>query len=89
MADTATKARPVLALRIGDVWYALEPVVQGPGPVKAWKLTKPDGESYCVSRDQWGYACECFGFLRWGERRGECKHIASVRSLGLLGGERG
>jgi hypothetical protein len=56
-------------------------------PQKAYRLKKPDGESYDVLLNEEGqYSCECLGFLRHGmcrDGRG-CKHIRCLVAAGML-----
>jgi hypothetical protein len=56
-------------------------------PQKAYRLKKPDGETYDVLLNEEGqYSCECLGFLRHGmcrDGRG-CKHIRCLVAAGML-----
>lgn len=47
----------------------------------ALRLTKQDGSTYDVIRREFGWDCECVRCVRFGQ----CKHLESLRLLGLLG----
>ena len=52
----------------------------------AWRLTRTNGASYDVALTKHGPTCTCPDYVFCRERRDEkgCKHIAALRSVGLL-----
>lgn len=52
----------------------------------AWRLTKTDGTSYDVALTTQGAHCSCPDYIYCREHRDPkgCKHVAAMRSVGLL-----
>jgi hypothetical protein len=75
-----------LALRINGVKYLVKPLPVDFGGLKAFRLTKPDGEFHDILRDVHGPSCTCgdFVFRRDGIDEAGCKHIRASRACGLL-----
>lgn len=59
--------------------YQVTPLSTDEGVVKkAWrfrKLADVDETAYDVMLGEYGYECDCLGFLRWAR----CKHVAALR----------
>ena len=73
-----------------QTFYALRYVDSVPEIGKpAWRLTKPDGEFFDVILNEHGAQCTCPDFVWRREHRDPkgCKHIAALRSVGLLKNE--
>jgi hypothetical protein len=54
--------------------------------LKAFRLTKDNGDFYDVSRDVYGLACTCGDFVwrREGIDPAGCKQTRNMKALGLL-----
>lgn len=96
MSSLTNPARPVkpapdscsLTLEINGTFYACVRLDPDPAVAKvAWRLIKPDGETYAVSVNGHGPSCDCpdFIFRRDGKDRLGCKHVQACRAFGLLG----
>jgi hypothetical protein len=72
------------AVAINGTPYTLA-VLCDRGQVTGYRLEKPDGTTYDVSREPWP-SCDCgdFQFRRWQKDPAGCKHIKALRALGLL-----
>jgi hypothetical protein len=66
--------------------YALTYLNPYPEATPAWRLTKTDDSSYDVALTEHGPVCSCPDFLyaRDGHDEKGCKHVASLRAVGLL-----
>jgi hypothetical protein len=76
-----------LFLRIGDTSYGVTKVAPRPSAVlEGWRLTRPDGVTYDVGRDEQGCSCDCadFTFRREGMPGTRCKHIRALVAVGLM-----
>ena len=73
-----------LTLAIGSTTYTVRPIPSALHS-KAYRLRKPDGTAYHVTKDQYGHACDCGDYTWRHEGRGTaCKHIRALRVYGLL-----
>lgn len=75
-----------LTLTINGVSYRVKPLPADFGGLKAFRLTRPDGEFHDVARHVYGAECSCgdFVFRRDGIDEQGCKHIKACRACGLL-----
>jgi hypothetical protein len=94
-APTTNKPRKVepvhgvarLTLSISGTDYRLRRIPTDPSAaLRAWRLRKADGTHYTVAVTEHGPCCDCadFTFRRDGLDPNGCKHIASLRAVGLL-----
>lgn len=76
----------LLILKIGSKYYRLEKIAGTVGVKSAWRLTKPDGESYTVSLGKHGPTCECWDWIQRKQNTPDprCKHIRAVEQVGLM-----
>jgi hypothetical protein len=58
-----------------DFYYLAGRILGDDGNLLGYRLTKPDGTSYCIDLTCEQPTCECLGFLRWQK---PCRHIQAV-----------
>jgi hypothetical protein len=78
-----------LYLRIGGTSYVLRRLDRSALAVlEGWRLIKPDGTAYDVARTEHGCTCDCpdYAWRRDGVEEDGCKHVVSLKAVGLLGG---
>jgi SWIM zinc finger len=75
-----------LTLRINGVPYKVRKLDAEFGRVRAFRLTKTDGQFHDVIDGLYGPSCSCgdFVFRRDGIDPRGCKHILAARAVGLL-----
>jgi hypothetical protein len=85
-ATKTTTGRCGLTLTINGQRYKVRPLPADFGGLKAYRLTKSDGDFHDVSRDVYGLSCTCGDFVwrRDGIDPEGCKHTRSCKALGLL-----
>jgi hypothetical protein len=85
-AKPATVNRCSLVLHINGIAYRVRKIDGQAAHVRAWRLTKPDGESYDVSVGRYGDSCTCGDFVwrREGLTDVGCKHCRAARAVGLI-----
>jgi hypothetical protein len=86
-APKPATGRAGLTLRINGQNYKVVPIRdQDFGAIRAFRLTKPDGEFHDVSHQVYGHDCSCgdFVFRRDGIDESGCKHIKAAVAVGLL-----
>lgn len=73
-----------LFLSLNGKLYSVRWLEPGAGVRMAWRLTRGE-DVYDVSVGEWGVACTC-GDFTWRQEKhgGECKHIRSLKQVGLL-----
>ena len=75
-----------LALRINGEPYRVRPLPTDFGGIKAFRLTRSDGEYHDIDRHV--HVCECicgdFVFRREGLDPAGCKHVRACQACGLL-----
>jgi hypothetical protein len=73
-----------LTLTINGVNYGVRPTPSEDG--RAWRLRKADGTVYDVAETDRGPTCDCPDqiYRHEGENGVGCKHIKSLRALGLI-----
>jgi hypothetical protein len=88
---TPAKPRPAdvcrLTVTIRGESYTVRPIRPGTSDVvRAWRLRKADGTTYDVAETIHGASCECGDqtFRHEGQDQLGCKHIRSLRALGLI-----
>ncbi len=92
MTQTRRKVKPAhgiarLTLAINGTSYVLRRIPCDPSAaLRAWRLRKADGTTYNVGVTEFGPTCDCPDqeFRREGIDPHGCKHIASLRAVGLL-----
>ena len=87
MSKSQTVNRCSLVMHINGMAYKVRRVDGLKARVQAWRLTKPDGDSYDVSHGVFGASCTC-GDQTWrheGIDATGCKHIRAARAVGLIG----
>jgi hypothetical protein len=93
MATNATQSKPKpagvcrLTVTIRGTSYTARPVnPQASDVARAWRLRRADGAVYTVADTEHGPSCDCGDFV-WrhdGKDATGCKHVKSLRALGLL-----
>jgi hypothetical protein len=85
-APAPVTGRCSLRLRINGTTYAVRPIPAGFAATRAFRLTKPGGETHDVSQLVYGHECTCgdFVFRRDGIDPGGCKHVKAAVACGLL-----
>jgi hypothetical protein len=76
-----------LTVHIRWVCYSARPVrPEASDIIRAWRLRQADGTTYTVADTADGATCECgdFVFRHDGNDQVGCKHIRSLRALGLI-----
>jgi hypothetical protein len=75
----------------GEEYHATPLEPEADDVVKAWRLRKASGDAYVVADTADGATCECRDYVYRHEGRDQvgCKHIRSLRALGLLDREDG
>lgn len=78
-----------VTLRILETHYLLKPAYDGTTWL-GWRLHKADGTKYDIlkhrqgDREWWECSCPDFGFRHDHNDTPGCKHLFSLRSIGLL-----
>ena len=75
-----------LTLRINGTRYRVRPLPADFGGMRAFRLTKPDGEFHDIAREIHGLSCTCgdWVFRRDGIDEAGCKHVRAAVAVGLL-----
>ncbi len=75
-----------LTLTINGDNYRVRPLPADFGGIRAFRLTRRDGESHDVARHAYGAECTCGDYVwrRDGLDAKGCKHIRAARAVGLI-----
>jgi hypothetical protein len=85
-APKPTTGKCGLTLSINGQRYKVRPLPADFGGIKAFRITKEDGDFHDISRHVHGVECTCANFIwrRDGIDERGCKHVRSFKALGLI-----